>query len=203
MPARIPITAKEMYDRAGPGATFPQIFIGGAHVGGCDELYALDRAGKLDSAAGGRKGSDMTTETTFIAAMIQMRTGLLPEPNLDQATKLIREAAAQGASFVQTPEVSNMMQVNRTALFEHLAERGRRSLARRLSRSRARTENPSQRRLAGAAGHAGEGRQPLVPDRTVRRHPRALRQDPHVRYRSRQTAKAIASPPTISRARPL
>ena len=72
----------------------------------------------------------MSTDTTFIAAMIQMRTGLLPGPSLDQATKLIREAAAQGASFVQTPEVSNMMQVNRTALFEHLqSEDDDRSLA--------------------------------------------------------------------------
>ena len=38
----------EMYDRAGAGSTFPQIFIGKTHVGGCDELYALDREGKLD-----------------------------------------------------------------------------------------------------------------------------------------------------------
>ena len=38
-----------MYDRAGHGSTFPQIFIGQTHVGGCDELYALDRAGKLDA----------------------------------------------------------------------------------------------------------------------------------------------------------
>ena len=29
--------------------TVPQIFIGGAHIGGCDELYALDHAGKLDA----------------------------------------------------------------------------------------------------------------------------------------------------------
>lgn len=28
--------------------TVPQIFIGDYHVGGCDDLYALDRAGKLD-----------------------------------------------------------------------------------------------------------------------------------------------------------
>jgi len=63
----------------------------------------------------------MSTENTFIAAMVQMRTGLLPEPNLAQGIKLIREAAAQGASYVQTPEVSNMMQLNRKALFEHLA----------------------------------------------------------------------------------
>jgi glutaredoxin 3 len=29
-------------------ATVPQIFVGERHVGGCDDLYALDRAGKLD-----------------------------------------------------------------------------------------------------------------------------------------------------------
>jgi predicted amidohydrolase len=62
----------------------------------------------------------MNTETTFVAAMIQMRSGLLPKPNLDQGAKLIREAAAQGASFIQTPEVSNMMQTDRIALFENL-----------------------------------------------------------------------------------
>src|SRR6266550_6296420 len=53
--------------------------------------------------------------------MVQMRTGLLPEPSLEQGAKLIREAAAQGADYVLTPEVSNMMHVNRKALFEHLA----------------------------------------------------------------------------------
>ena len=58
---------------------------------------------------------------TFTAAMVQMRTGLLPEPSLEQGTKLIRQAAAEGADYVLTPEVSNMMQLNRTALFEHLA----------------------------------------------------------------------------------
>jgi predicted amidohydrolase len=58
---------------------------------------------------------------TFTAAMVQMRTGLLPGPSLEQGIKLIREAAAQGAHYVQTPEVSNMMQVNRKALFELLA----------------------------------------------------------------------------------
>jgi len=38
---------QEMIDKSG-GNTFPQIFIGGTHVGGCDDLHALDRAGKLD-----------------------------------------------------------------------------------------------------------------------------------------------------------
>jgi predicted amidohydrolase len=63
----------------------------------------------------------MSADNTFIAAMVQMRTSLLPEPSLAQGIKLIREAAGQGANYVQTPEVSNMMQLNRKALFEHLA----------------------------------------------------------------------------------
>ena len=63
----------------------------------------------------------MSEGKIFSAAMVQLRTGLLPGPNLEQGIKLIREAARQGADYVQTPEVSNMMQLNRKALFEHLA----------------------------------------------------------------------------------
>lgn len=39
----------EMVQRANGGRTVPQIFIGDTHVGGSDELHALERAGKLDS----------------------------------------------------------------------------------------------------------------------------------------------------------
>ena len=63
----------------------------------------------------------MSAENTFTAAMIQMRTSLLAGPSLEQGVKLIRQAAGQGADYVLTPEVSNMMQLNRKALFEHLA----------------------------------------------------------------------------------
>ena len=38
----------EMLDRAPGSTTVPQIFINGRHVGGSDDLAALDRAGKLD-----------------------------------------------------------------------------------------------------------------------------------------------------------
>jgi glutaredoxin 3 len=38
-----------MIKRANGGRTVPQIFVGETHVGGCDELYALERAGKLDA----------------------------------------------------------------------------------------------------------------------------------------------------------
>jgi predicted amidohydrolase len=63
----------------------------------------------------------MNADLSFTAAMVQMRTGLLPPANLEQGTKLIREAAAQGADYVLTPEVSNMIQANRQAMFENLA----------------------------------------------------------------------------------
>jgi glutaredoxin 3 len=39
---------QEMIQKANGGSTFPQIFIDGRHVGGCDDLHALDRDGKLD-----------------------------------------------------------------------------------------------------------------------------------------------------------
>ncbi|UMY19749.1 glutaredoxin 3 [Methylobacterium organophilum] len=37
-----------MVQRAGGRTSVPQIFVGDTHVGGCDDLYALDRAGRLD-----------------------------------------------------------------------------------------------------------------------------------------------------------
>jgi len=42
-----PSLRQAMTERAGRRSV-PQIFIGGAHVGGCDDLHALDHAGKLD-----------------------------------------------------------------------------------------------------------------------------------------------------------
>ena len=42
----------EMMQRSGR-ATFPQIFLGNTHVGGCDDLYALDAEGRLDALLAG------------------------------------------------------------------------------------------------------------------------------------------------------
>ena len=39
---------RAMAQRANGRSTVPQIFIGATHIGGCDDLYALERAGKLD-----------------------------------------------------------------------------------------------------------------------------------------------------------
>jgi glutaredoxin 3 len=43
----------EMVARSGGRRTVPQIFVGGTHVGGSDDLYALERAGKLDALLAG------------------------------------------------------------------------------------------------------------------------------------------------------
>ncbi len=43
-----PQLKKEMIQKSNGGTTFPQIFIGDIHIGGCDDLFALERAGKLD-----------------------------------------------------------------------------------------------------------------------------------------------------------
>lgn len=47
-----PAIRAEMNARSGRN-TFPQIFIGETHVGGCDDLHALDAAGKLDALLNG------------------------------------------------------------------------------------------------------------------------------------------------------
>lgn len=43
----------EMVQRANGARTFPQIFIGDTHIGGCDDMMALERAGKLDALLAG------------------------------------------------------------------------------------------------------------------------------------------------------
>ncbi|MGB3390525.1 MAG: glutaredoxin 3 [Pseudaminobacter sp.] len=44
-----PELRQEMVARANGGYTFPQIFIGDVHVGGCDDLHELDARGRLDT----------------------------------------------------------------------------------------------------------------------------------------------------------
>jgi glutaredoxin 3 len=43
-----PDIRNQMIERSGGRSSFPQIFIGATHVGGCDDLYALNAAGGLD-----------------------------------------------------------------------------------------------------------------------------------------------------------
>jgi glutaredoxin 3 len=50
--AEEPERRAEIIERAGGRRTVPQIFINGEHIGGCDDLVALDRAGRLDPKLG-------------------------------------------------------------------------------------------------------------------------------------------------------
>lgn len=54
---------------------------------------------------------------TFRAGLIQMRSGRTPRANVDAAVQLIAEARVAGADYVQTPEMTNIMEVKREALF--------------------------------------------------------------------------------------
>ncbi|MYM55394.1 glutaredoxin 3 [Thalassovita mangrovi] len=48
-----PTLKPQMIERANGSRTVPQIFIDGRHIGGCDELYALERTGQLDPLLAG------------------------------------------------------------------------------------------------------------------------------------------------------
>src|ERR1700739_520680 len=48
---------QEMMVRANGRSTFPQIFIGATHIGGCDDLYALEQGGQVDKLLAAAKGS--------------------------------------------------------------------------------------------------------------------------------------------------
>jgi predicted amidohydrolase len=53
--------------------------------------------------------------------LIQMRSGRIPAANLDAAVKMIGEARANGAQYVLTPEMTNIMELSRDALFSKIA----------------------------------------------------------------------------------
>lgn len=71
-----------------------------------------------NSASEPRMGS------TLRVGLVQLRSGREPAANLDAAAALIREAARDGAQYVQTPEVTNIMELDRKVLFEKLQDEG-------------------------------------------------------------------------------
>jgi len=64
----------------------------------------------------------MSTTSPFRAALVQMRTGRSVAANIDATVKLVREAKALGADYVQTPEMTALMERDRKALFASIAE---------------------------------------------------------------------------------
>lgn len=80
------------------------------------------------------------TSAKFRAGLVQMRAGRAPHTNLDEAAKLIGQAKNNGADYVLTPEMTNIMELSRDKLFAAIAEEENdiclaafRDLARKLS----------------------------------------------------------------------
>lgn len=67
----------------------------------------------------------MSESKTLRAALVQLRASRNVIANIDAAAKLVREAKAQGAEYVQTPEQTSLMELDRKALFAHLVEEER------------------------------------------------------------------------------
>ena len=112
---------EKMIARANGQMTVPQIFIGEHHVGGSDELRRPRSGRRAEFAAA--SGLCMTSgKPTFRIGLVQMRSFRSPQVNIDTAVKLIREAKAGGADYVQTPEMTNLMEAGREALFGAIAE---------------------------------------------------------------------------------
>ena len=64
----------------------------------------------------------MTAQSpSFRVGLVQMRSGREPARNLDAAVALIREAKSAGADYVQTPEMTNILERNRENLFAAIA----------------------------------------------------------------------------------
>jgi predicted amidohydrolase len=59
----------------------------------------------------------MSAGAAFTAGLVQMRSGLTPQANLDAAAGLIGEARSAGAEYVQTPEMTNILAIKRDDLF--------------------------------------------------------------------------------------
>lgn len=64
----------------------------------------------------------MTGRKTFRAALVQLRTSRNVSSNVDEAAKFIRDAKAQGADYIQTPEQTSLMELNRENLFASIIE---------------------------------------------------------------------------------
>ncbi|MEM1040623.1 MAG: carbon-nitrogen hydrolase family protein [Pseudomonadota bacterium] len=60
----------------------------------------------------------MATDTNFKAAVVQMRSGVSMDANIEALTGLVADAAKAGADYIQTPEMTGLVQRDRKAFFE-------------------------------------------------------------------------------------
>ena len=145
-----PARRGEMVTRAKGRQTVPQIFIDGQHIGGCDDLYALDRERRSRSVARHacwprppkakpRVCRHHGPPLHFTAACIQVNASDDMAANIAAASGFARDAAKRGADLVLMPENVAMMTWGRKAIMgkamseaEHTGLRAFRDLAREL-----------------------------------------------------------------------
>ena len=135
------------------------------------------------------RSTQMNGSSTFRVGLIQMRSGRTPADNMDAAAKMIGEAKDGGADYVQTPEMTNILERSREKPVRQDRAGRKRRLARDVPRACARARHLCACRLARREGVARQGGQPLVPDR-----PRAARS-------SRATTRSTCSTSTSKAAR--
>jgi predicted amidohydrolase len=70
----------------------------------------------------GQQEVSLSEPGKFRAALVQMRTSRNVKANIDEAVRLVREAKALGADYVQTPEQTSLMELDRASLFSHIVE---------------------------------------------------------------------------------
>src|SRR5688572_9592487 len=70
----------------------------------------------------GRQEVSLSEPGKFRAALVQMRTSRNVKANIDEAARLVREAKALGAEYVQTPEQTSLMELDRASLFTSIVE---------------------------------------------------------------------------------
>ena len=109
----------EMLNRANGRTTVPQIFVGTIHVGGCDDLYALEASGRLDPLldARGRAGMTHRERPRSVSASSRCVPAATRATISAAATRLIEQAKSGGADYVLTPEMTNVMEIDRERLF--------------------------------------------------------------------------------------
>src|SRR5690606_13364389 len=93
--------------------------------GACRRVRRSRRAGargpsRRPAGGSGRRQQEYGDMTAFTAAVVQMQSGMDPDRNIRAMGELVREAAAQGARYVQTPEMTGALHRDRKALLASL-----------------------------------------------------------------------------------
>lgn len=120
-------------------------------------------------------------ESRFTAACVQMRSGRDPVANRDAAVAGVREAAARGAAYVQTPEMTSLVERSRERLFAHVTTEEEDQTLAALREAASDRDTRPDRLDRGQVRR--QDRQPRLPDRRRRRDPGVVRQAASLRRR--------------------